>query len=390
MAGGQAHAGDVDAPPFATRLIAWQRCHGRHDLPWQNTVDAYRIWLSEIMLQQTQVAAVIPYYERFLRTFPELLSLAAATLEQVLELWSGLGYYGRARNLHRCAQQVRDEFGGDFPRDVATLAKLPGIGRSTAAAIAALAFGVRAPILDGNVKRVLARHAGVEGFPGLRAVELQLWREAEARMPAAQAEQLPASFDDAGSSPSPGHDATTIVAYTQAMMDLGATLCTRAGPQCHRCPVAVDCVAFGTGRQASLPAPRPQKVLPQRTVTMLLLQMHEAVLLERRPAAGIWGGLWSLPEIPAGNSAESYCATRFAADVEPGTPLGVIRHGFTHFHLTITPQPCVVLNWPRRAEEPGLLWLPLMDVNGAALPAPIKKLLATLSRPTLFTAAAAP
>ena len=339
-------------PSFATRLIAWQRAHGRHDLPWQNTTDPYRIWLSEIMLQQTQVSAVVPYYQRFLAAFPDLPALAAAPLERVLELWSGLGYYSRARNLHRCAHAVMEEFGGAFPADVESLRRLPGIGRSTAAAIAAFAFGARAPILDGNVKRVLARHAGIEGFPGERKVEERLWGIAEGRLPAAQIE-----------------------AYTQGLMDLGATVCTRTRPVCTACALAGDCVALATGWVGALPAPRPKRALPRRAATMLLLIRQEAVLLERRPPIGIWGGLWSLPELPADIGVEQYCATRFAARVGAGEPSAVIEHGFTHFHLTITPQPCVVLAWDARAEEPGLLWLPLMEAGAAALPAPIKKFL---------------
>jgi A/G-specific adenine glycosylase len=351
-----AGAGSITAksvlPSFASRLIAWQRQHGRHDLPWQNTTDPYRIWLSEIMLQQTQVTAVLPYYERFLLAFPSLDALARAPLERVLELWSGLGYYSRARNLHRCAQRVMERFAGAFPRDVAVLCELPGIGRSTAAAIAAFAFGARAPILDGNVKRVLARHAGVHGFPGERKVEEQLWRIAEERL--------------AGSD---------IEAYTQGLMDLGATVCTRTRPTCLLCPLAADCVALATDRIGELPAPRPKKATPRRAVTMLLLVRHESVLVERRPPTGIWGGLWSLPELPENSTAARYCATRFTAQVRAESPLAAIEHGFTHFHLTITPQPCAVLAWDTRAEEPGLLWLPLAEARTAALPAPIKKLL---------------
>ena len=343
------------AASFASRLIAWQRVHGRHDLPWQNTTDPYRIWLSEIMLQQTQVSAVVPYYQRFLLAFPSLPALAAAPLERVLEQWSGLGYYSRARNLHRCAQVVMEQFGGTFPNDIEALGQLPGIGRSTAAAIAAFAFGIRAPILDGNVKRVLARHAGVEGFPGERAIELRLWAIAEERLPATQVE-----------------------AYTQGLMDLGATVCTRTRPSCTECALAADCVALRTGRVEALPTPRPRKAMPRRDATLLLLLRHDAVLVERRPPLGIWGGLWSLPELPAGADAERYCATRFSASVRADEPLEAIEHGFTHFHLTITPQPCAVLSWNARAEEPGLLWLPLMDAGGAALPAPIRKFLVRL------------
>jgi A/G-specific adenine glycosylase len=351
-------------PSFASRLTAWQREHGRHDLPWQNTTDPYRIWLSEIMLQQTQVTAVIPYYQRFLLAFPDLPALVHAPLERVLELWSGLGYYSRARNLHRCAQSVMEKFDGSFPDDVEALRQLPGIGRSTAAAIAAFAFGAHTPILDGNVKRVLARHAGVEGFPGERKVEERLWGIAEERLPHNQIE-----------------------AYTQGLMDLGATVCTRNRPSCALCALAADCVALATGRVGMLPTPRPKRIMPQRAVTMLLLVRQEAVLVERRPSGGIWGGLWSLPELPENMTAERYCTTRFAARVRADEPLAAIEHGFTHFHLTITPQPCTVLSWNARAEEPGLLWLPLMEASTAALPAPIKKFLLGLHPARLVKAA---
>ena len=357
-----------DAPPsfdpenitpqsFAARLVTWQRIYGRNDLPWQNTTDPYRIWLSEIMLQQTQVSAVIPYYERFLSVFPDVQALANAPVERVMECWSGLGYYSRARNLHRCAQRLVADFAGAFPVDVEALQKLPGIGRSTASAISAFAFGLRAPILEGNVKRVLTRHAGIKGYPGERKIEEQLWRIAERRMPD-----------------------THIEAYTQGMMDLGATICTRANPTCMLCPVAADCEARIEGSTDRLPAPRPKKTVPRRTVTMVLLLHQQAVLVERRPPLGIWGGLWSLPELPGDVDAELYCATRFSAKVRADPPMVDVEHGFTHFHLTITPQPCTVLSWNARAEEPGLLWLPLMEAGGAALPAPVKKLLMGLPR----------
>ena len=339
-------------PSFASRLIAWQKTHGRRDLPWQGTRDAYRIWISEIMLQQTQVATVIPYYERFLATFPDVASLAAAPIERVLEHWSGLGYYRRAHLAHRAARVIVDEHGGAFPRDVEAIVALPGIGRSTAAAIAAFAFAVRGAILDGNVKRALARHAGIEGFPGDAEVERALWQRAEALLP--------------------DRDIET---YTQAMMDLGATVCLKRSPRCDVCPVASDCVARRERRIDRLPAPRPKQALPQRAVSVLLLQRRGEVLLEKRPATGIWGGLWSLPEVALGTDIVAHCRTRFAADVAPQPALPPIEHGFTHFRLTLHPQPCAVLGLERRAEEPGFVWLPLAEVSGAALPAPIKKLL---------------
>ena len=337
---------------FASRLVAWQKKRGRHDLPWQRTRDPYRIWLSEIMLQQTQVATVIPYYRRFVTEFPDVASLAAAPVERVLALWSGLGYYRRAHLAHGAARTVVVLHNGRFPRDPAALGALPGVGRSTAAAIAAFAFGTRGAILDGNVKRVLARHAAIDGFSGDANVERALWRHAEALLP------------DTG-----------IEAYTQALMDLGATVCLRRAPRCEDCPVAHDCIARREERIDALPTPRPKKVLPQRAVSVLLLERCDEVLLEKRPATGIWAGLWSLPELAPGADVVAHCQARFAAEVALGPPLPAIEHGFTHFRLTLHPQPCAVRGWPHRAAEPGLLWMALADIPGAALPAPIKKLL---------------
>ena len=341
---------------FAARLVAWQRVHGRHDLPWQNTGDAYRVWLSEIMLQQTQVATVIPYYARFLAAFPDVRALAAASLERVLELWSGLGYYRRAHHLHAAAQRVVAEHGGAFPRDAATLATLPGVGRSTAAAIAALAYGARTAILDGNVKRVLARHRGVDGVPGAPKVEAALWTVAESLLPAAR-------------------DTAT---YTQALMDLGATVCTRSSPRCDACPVAADCVARRDDRIAELPAPRPKRALPQRAVRVLVFERGGAILLEKRPPLGIWGGLWSLPELPLDDDPRAFAQSRYGADAEPGASLAPIAHGFTHFALTLHPQRMRIHAWPATAETPGRMWVAHDDAQGAALPAPIRKLLQSL------------
>jgi A/G-specific adenine glycosylase len=337
---------------FAQRLITWQKAFGRRDLPWQQTRDPYRIWLSEIMLQQTQVATVIPYYERFLAAFPDVASLAAAPIERVLQCWSGLGYYRRAHLAHRSARSVVAEHGGRFPRDAATLAALPGIGRSTAAAIAAFASGARGAILDGNVKRVLARHRGIAGFPGDVKVERRLWQEAETLLPLRE-----------------------VATYTQALMDLGATVCVRAKPRCDACPVARDCVARREDRVDELPAPRPKRALPLREVTVLLLERKGEILLERRPAAGVWSGLWSLPEIETTRDVAAHCRSRFGVKVAPRAPLPAIEHGFTHFRLTLHPLPCAVREETQRAQEPGLVWMPLDEIAGAALPAPIKKLL---------------
>lgn len=354
-----AAAADVDtaaaAAGFAESLIAWQARHGRHDLPWQETRDPYRIWLSEIMLQQTQVGTVIPYYARFLERFPDLAALAAAPQAAVLECWAGLGYYARARNLHRCAQRIVCEHGGVFPQDVEKIAELPGIGRSTAAAIAAFAFGTRAAILDGNVRRVLARCFGVEGFPGRAAIERRLWMLAGSLLPAARIE-----------------------AYTQGLMDLGATLCTRRRPRCDACPLHDRCVARREGRQDALPTPRPAKLLPQRESTVTLFVAGRRVLLERRPPQGIWGGLLAPPEGgPATLAARFGLAPAAAAAAEE---MPALTHAFTHFRLTLRPWRCPVeAPPPAAADIADHEWIDLAAHASAALPTPVKKLLAGLA-----------
>jgi A/G-specific adenine glycosylase len=340
---------------FAFRLVTWQRVHGRNDLPWQNTRDAYRIWLSEIMLQQTQVATVLPYYARFLARFPDVISLAMAPEDEVMAHWAGLGYYSRARNLHRAAQQVVSQHGGHFPADVNLLAELPGVGRSTAAAIAAFGYDVIAPILDGNVKRVLARHAGIEGFPGASAVEKKLWVEAEARLPDTSAD---------------------MVAYTQGLMDLGATICARSDPQCLLCPVAEDCAARISGRVADIPAARPSKVLPQRSQRYLLLTHAGQVLLVKRPSPGIWGGLWCLPEISENDDAEASARIQYGASAATdAVNLPDIPHTFTHFRLTLRITHLSAHSVEARAMQPGAMWIAQNDLARAALPKPISQLL---------------
>jgi A/G-specific adenine glycosylase len=346
----------VPAPSFAPRLVRWQREHGRHDLPWQRTGDPYRVWLSEIMLQQTQVATVIPYFLRFVAAFPDLAVLGAAPLERVLLHWSGLGYYRRAHHLHAAARACVERHGGELPREVAALAALPGVGRSTAAAIAVLAFGAREAILDGNVKRVLARHRGVDGYPGAAPVERTLWRLAESSLPA-----------------------TDVDTYTQALMDLGATLCTRTRPDCAACPVGADCVARRDGRVDELPTPRPAKALPRRALTVLLVEHAGLLLFEKRPPAGIWGGLSSLPEMAVGDDVAAHCKRALGFDdVVLGDALPPIEHGFTHFRLTLHPQRVGVRGTVPRAEAPGRFWLPRDEAIAAALPAPIRKLLVRL------------
>ena len=338
-------------PSFAHRLIAWHRHHGRHDLPWQGTRDPYRVWLSEIMLQQTQVATVIPYYLRFLERFPDLQALASAPADEVMAHWSGLGYYARARNLHGCAKAVIATHGGRFPRDPDVIATLPGIGRSTANAIAVFCFGACMPILDGNVKRLLCRHAGIEGWPGAPAVERRLWQIAQSLLPKA-----------------------IVATYIQAQMDMGATICTRSRPRCDACPLAADCVALRDGRTRELPEARPRKALPVRETTLLVLMHRGRVLLQPRPPTGIWGGLWSLPEVQAEPHAE---AARLGCRILSSRPLDAMSHAFTHFRLEMKPLLCEVEPLPRAAESGGR-WLGGKELDQAPLPAPIRKLLAVL------------
>ena len=341
---------------FAPRLLAWHATHGRHDLPWQRTRDAYRIWVSEIMLQQTQVATVIPYYERFLVSFPDVIALANAPEDDVLAHWAGLGYYARARNLHRAAQQVRDQFNGDFPTELATIQSLPGIGRSTAAAIAAFAFGQRHAILDGNVKRVLTRCFGLEGFPGERLVEAALWDLADSLLPRPE----------------------DVATYIQAQMDLGATLCTRTRPRCRECPVADQCVAYREDRVAVLPTRRPAKAVPRRETGFLILRSAGELLLQKRPPVGIWGGMWCFPECAPSDDAVAMADMLTGGTGSAGPALPVLEHGFTHFQLTIHPRVVDIAGLPRRAMAPGILWLAMDDALSAAIPKPVRTLLLQL------------
>ena len=357
---------DLADPTFSAAVIGWQKQHGRHALPWQNTRDAYRIWLSEIMLQQTQVSAVLGYYARFLERFPTLADLAAAPSEDVMALWSGLGYYTRARNLHACAKRVMAEYGGVFPSDPALLAQLPGIGRSTAAAIAAFSSGTRAAILDGNVKRVFARTFGVDQFPGLKPVEDALWRRADALLPV-----------------------EGIESYTQGLMDLGATLCTRSSPDCGRCPLQQRCVAYATGRTAELPVRKPKKAVPEKQAVLMAVVDGGQVLLEQRPDSGIWGGLMSLPELDGHQAYDEAVliddvvrAAGAFGDVEETEALLPLVHVFTHYKLHIAPYRIGIA---KRAElEARYVWWDMARIEQAPLPAPVKKLLAQLAVPGLF------
>ncbi len=342
---------------FSNRLIAWQKQFGRHDLPWQNTTDPYAIWVSEIMLQQTQVAAVIGYYSKFMQRFPTIAALAQASQDEVLQHWSGLGYYSRARNLHNAAQAIMDEHGGVFPQDFAAIQTLPGIGRSTAAAIASFAFGQTQTILDGNVKRVLTRYFAIEGWPGTPKIEKELWTLAESLLPDSDMQ-----------------------AYTQGLMDLGATLCTRSKPQCQRCPLIETCEAFRQQRVSQLPTPKPRKTTPEKQTTMLILQHGDQVMLEKRPASGIWGGLWSFPELEQSDVDAGVVQQQFGVTVQAVTALPKLSHAFTHFKLHITPQLLTVSKQNNHASEPGQIWLSVEDAIGAAIPTPVRKILLSLGK----------
>jgi A/G-specific adenine glycosylase len=325
---------------FADAVIAWQKLHGRHDLPWQNTSDPYAIWVSEIMLQQTQVAAVIGYYAKFMQRFPTIAALANATQDDVLQSWSGLGYYSRARNLHNAAQKIEHEFSGVFPTQFDDILSLPGIGRSTAAAISTFALNAPQPILDGNVKRVFARHFNISGWPSTPKIEQMMWQIAMRENPANDA-----------------------IAYTQGLMDLGATLCTRTKPNCAVCPVNASCEAKAKSLVSLLPTPKPRKVIPEKSTTMLVFVNGDEVMLEKRPPVGIWGGLWSFPEVD---------------DVMSDSPLSKLTHTFTHFKLHITPQLVYTNSSHPQANEAGKIWLSIDDAIGAAIPTPIRKILLQL------------
>ncbi|MBE5313790.1 MAG: A/G-specific adenine glycosylase [Xanthomonadales bacterium] len=344
--------------PLAARLLDWHAQHGRHDLPWQHPRTPYRVWLSEVMLQQTQVGTVIGYFQRFVDALPSLPALAAAPLDQVLGLWSGLGYYSRARNLHRTAQRCAEAHAGELPTTLEALMALPGIGRSTAGAILAQAHGLRFPILDGNVRRVLARYHGIAEWPGLPAVEKQLWRLAESHLPDQR-----------------------LADYTQAQMDLGATVCTRGKPACLLCPLRENCAAHAQGLKGLIPAARPRKATPVRSTRMLLLvDTQGRVLLERRPETGVWAELWSLPECGENADAELAAHALPARLDGPAEALSGFRHTFSHYHLDVQP-----LRWRARAIEgvgeisnksPQRGWFSAAEFASLGLPAPVRKLLA--------------
>ena len=353
-------------PLFSTRILDWFELHGRKNLPWQTFSDdqnqnTYRVWLSEVMLQQTQVTTVIPYFERFLQTFPTVIHLAAAPQDEVLHLWTGLGYYARARNLHKCAQTVATVFGGNFPIGVEALEQLPGIGRSTAGAIASIAQGQTAAILDGNVKRVLARHGAISGWPGKSDVVKRLWQIAEKYTPSVRCNH-----------------------YTQAMMDLGATLCSRSKPQCESCPVSSDCIARSQDNPTDYPGKKPKQDKPVKTAQLLMLRnpMGE-LLLQQRPQTGIWGGLWSFPELDSEHDASAAVLDKFLDGSEknlgPIEAWDAYRHTFSHYHFDITPVLIQLNREPTQINEcDQSLWYNLHNPKNVGLAAPVKKLLSKL------------
>jgi A/G-specific adenine glycosylase len=353
----RSRATELDA--FADRLLRWFAQHGRHDLPWQIDATPYRVWISEIMLQQTQVGTVIPYYLRFMEHFPELASLAAAPIDDVLAHWSGLGYYARARNLHRAAREVVAHHDGELPRTLEALMELPGIGRSTAAAILALSSGRRHPILDGNVKRVLARYHAIAGWPGRSGVARELWTRADEHTPAER-----------------------VAEYTQAIMDLGATICTRSKPRCDICPVADDCTGRLEGIEQTLPTPKPRAARPARSVTVLIVQNAAGeTLLERRPPSGIWGGLLSFPELEAEESVDDWCRQRLGAEPAAARALSAVEHSFTHFDLTLTPvQLALERDASRVMDDDRWLWYNSTEPLPGGIAAPIGKILRELTQ----------
>jgi A/G-specific adenine glycosylase len=342
---------------FAKKIIKWHKQHGRHDLPWQMDATPYRVWVSEIMLQQTQVKTVISYFERFTEKFPNVSNLADASLDDVLHLWSGLGYYARARNLHKAARIIVDNYDGIFPEDIDTLISLPGIGRSTAGAILSLACNQRHTILDGNVKRVLSRYEGVQGWPGEKVIEQQLWTLAEKYTPK-----------------------RNVSVYTQAIMDLGAGICRRGHPVCKTCPVINGCYAYTHDMQSVLPTPRKKRTLPVRETIFTIVQNDEGqVLLQRRPPAGIWGGLWSFPECPDENIS-GWFKKEFGSNIDSINERPPIRHTFSHFHLDIRPVQAEIKTGSMGVrDENDLCWYEPGQARALGLAAPVLKLLQEIS-----------
>jgi len=344
---------------FSTQLLTWFEQYGRKNLPWQQQASPYHVWLSEIMLQQTQVNTVIPYYLRFTQHYPTLQSLAQAPLDDILALWTGLGYYARARNLHKAANLILENHRGELPQDIEQLIALPGIGRSTAGAIMSLAYQQRFPILDGNVKRVLARYKQVTGWPGKKAVEKQLWDIAEQLLPESQ-----------------------FAHYIQAQMDLGATVCTRSKPKCNLCPLQHGCQAFQHGIPQNYPESKPKKIIPSRDIYWLVMQDNDGkVLLQQRPPSGIWGGLWSFPETESLENTSELCKNKFHINIDEIHPQPSFKHVFSHFKLTVHPQLITASVKPNKlAEHNNSSWYKISDALRLGLPAPVKDFLQSLSK----------
>ncbi|GAC07699.1 A/G-specific adenine glycosylase [Paraglaciecola chathamensis] len=338
---------------FANRILSWFDSHGRKDLPWQQGKTPYSVWVSEIMLQQTQVKTVIPYYQKFMQRFPDIFTLANAPQDEVLHHWTGLGYYARARNLQKAAQVIRDQYDGKFPQDINDVIALPGIGRSTAGAVLSLACAQHHSILDGNVKRVLARYFAVDGWPGKKDVEQALWQYADSLTPNSRTGD-----------------------YTQAMMDMGATICTRSKPKCDSCPLQQNCLAFAQGRQSELPGKKPKKDIPVRTTVMLIPMWQSQVLIYQRPPSGLWGGLWGFYEADSLDTLDA-TAQQLALGQFTRLTLEPFRHTFSHFHLDI--QPVILqLEQPSSSQvnEKQQIWYDLLKQPNVGLAAPTKKLLA--------------
>ncbi len=352
-------AGDI-----AGRVLDWFDAHGRHDLPWQSDKSRYRVWVSEVMLQQTQVTTVIEYFQRFMQRMPSVVALADAPRDDVLGLWAGLGYYARARNLHKAAIQVRDQHDGIFPAEFEDVLALPGVGRSTAGAILALSDNQRHPILDGNVKRVLARHEQVGGWPGKTAVAAQLWSLATQFTP---------------------HE--RVADYTQAMMDLGATLCTRSRPDCGRCPLAATCGAFANGSVDAFPGKKPRKVNPRRETRMLIVRDSSGgLLMERRPEQGIWGGLWCFPQAAVDLSIDDAVAPLGIAAPADVERLPAFTHKFTHFDLHIEPLLIEIAEPANRVADADVRqWWQPVEIASLGVPRPVGKIIESLqSSASLF------
>ncbi len=339
---------------FSQAVLNWFDEHGRHDLPWQKNKTPYRVWVSEIMLQQTQVATVIPYYQRFMKSFPNVKALAAAPVDEVLHHWTGLGYYARARNLHKCAQMVMNEHGGRFPKNTEQLIALPGIGRSTAGAIGSISMGLSSSILDGNVKRVLARFHAIEGWPGAKKVMDDMWLVADRYTPAERTGD-----------------------YTQAMMDLGATLCSRSKPKCEICPLVAQCEAYAFSRVKDFPFSKPKKDKPVRSTRMIIIEHEGEILLRQQPSSGLWGGLWIFPQQDLQDDVLAHPQLQ-NCEVKKVQASDAFRHTFSHYHLDIHPVRVTIKAKIDQIGEASILWYNLKQPASVGLAAPVKKLLEAL------------